>query len=159
MSLVRNIIAGVVGVGIVSAGAWSLDQTKRDDSGAIIQEGELGVFNFKVGDCLTNVPETGEVEKAQGVPCAQSHQYEVFAETFIDSDSEEVPKTVADDAEDFCYKEFSKFVGISYDDSMLGMMSLFPSPDSWKGGDKEYSCLVGYADGASSSKTFRNFNK
>ena len=31
MSIVRNIITGVVGVGIVSAGAWTLDETTRND--------------------------------------------------------------------------------------------------------------------------------
>ena len=44
MSMIRYIITGVAGVGIVSAGALAYDQTTRDDNGSIIQEGELGVF-------------------------------------------------------------------------------------------------------------------
>ena len=47
MSMITRFIIGVAGVGIVSAGAFALDMTTRDENGAIIQEGELGVFSFK----------------------------------------------------------------------------------------------------------------
>ena len=151
MSVLRNIITGVAGIGIVSAGAWALDTTTRNDQGAIVEAGELGVFNFAVGDCITDMPATGEIEKATGVPCADEHEYEVYKEEFLADDSEEVPADMADQADQYCYDQFEPFVGISYESSTLEIMSLYPSPDSWKGGDKEISCLISEAKGATST--------
>jgi hypothetical protein len=156
MSIVRNIITGVVGVGIVSAGVWALDNTKRDESGTIVEAGELGVFNFAVGDCITDLPDTGEIDKATGVPCGESHEYEVYAETFIDSDSEEVPADMSDQADVFCYGEFTKFVGLTYEESTLEFMTLFPSPESWKGGDQEISCLISEANAITITESLKN---
>lgn len=156
MSIVRNIISGVVGVGIISAGAWALDNTKRDDNGSIVEAGELGVFNFKVGDCITDLPDSGEIYKATGVPCGDPHEYEVYAETFLESEDEEVPSNMSDQAQRFCYGEFTTFVGLTYEESTLELMSLYPSSDSWKGGDKEISCLISEASAATITASLKN---
>lgn len=156
MSVLRNIITGVVGVGIVSAGAWALDNTTRDDKGAIVEAGDLGVFNFVVGDCITDLPKGETIEKATGVPCSQKHEYEVYKETFVEDESEEMPSDLGDQADQFCYDEFEKFVGEPYDTSTLEFFSLSPSPESWKAGDKELTCLISEADAATTTGTLAN---
>lgn len=143
MSIVRNIITGVVGVGIISAGAWALDETKRDDSGAIVESGDLGVFNFVVGDCLTGMPEGSSIDKATGTPCDQPHEFEVYAETYLSNDSETVPTDIETQADEFCLENFEPFVGLPYQDSALGFMTLVPTAESWEQGDKELTCLIG----------------
>jgi hypothetical protein len=143
MSIVRNIITGVVGVGIVSAGAWALDNTKRDDNGAIVESGDLGVFNFAVGDCITGMPEGATIDKATGTPCDQPHEYEVYAETYLDSESSDVPADISEQANAFCMSKFKTFVGLTYEESTLGFSSIYPTSDSWAQGDKELTCLIG----------------
>ena len=142
MSMIRYIITGVAGVGIVSAGALAYDQTTRDDNGSIIKEGELGVFSFKNGDCIKDVKEGASLDQATGVPCSESHQMEVYAETFIEDSSETRPTDFDKQGEEYCYQEFSRFVGISYEDSKLDFTYLTPSDDSWKEGDREITCLI-----------------
>jgi len=140
--MIRYIITGVAGVGIVSAGALAFDQTTRDNNGSIIKEGELGVFSFKVGDCLTDVKEGSSLDQALGVPCSQTHQMEVYAETFIEDGSETLPAGFDKKGDEYCYAEFPKFVGISYEESKLDFTYLVPSEDSWKEGDREVTCLI-----------------
>ncbi len=142
MGIIRTVITGVVGVGIVSAGAWALDETTRNDQGAIVESGDLGVFDFKVGDCLIDLPSGGSVGKATGVPCSDPHQFEVYAETFLGDEVETLPKDISDQASEFCSPEFEKFVGLDYDNSVLMFTTLYPTQESWDGGDKEISCLI-----------------
>ena len=156
MSIIRNVITGVVGVGIVSAGAWALDNTTRDDQGAIVQSGELGVFNFAVGDCITDVIPGDTLDKATGVPCSEGHEYEVYAETFLSDSSETVPADIDKQADEFCYSKFQAFVGLDYESSKLNLMSLYPSPESWQGGDKELTCLITAENEATITGSLKN---
>jgi hypothetical protein len=142
MGILRSVITGVVGVGIISAGAWALDNTKRDESGTIVQAGELGVFNFKVGDCITGMPAGSSIDKATGTPCKGSHEQEVYAETYLADESETAPADLKSQADQFCLSMFEQFVGLSYDESALEIVTIYPTPDSWKAGDKEFTCLV-----------------
>lgn len=158
MSIIRNIITGVVGVGIVSAGAWALDNTTRDDTGVIVEAGDLGVFNFAVGDCLTDFPTGGSIDKATGTPCTQPHEYEVYAETYLADESETVPADVSEQTSEFCLSKFEGFVGLSYDASTLEFTSLYPTPDSWAGGDKELTCLITLKDQETLSYSLKNSN-
>jgi hypothetical protein len=159
MGIIRSVITGVVGVGIVSAGAWSLDHTTRDQNGSIVESGELGVFNLAVGDCVNDLPTGTSVDKGIGVPCTSPHQYEVFAETFLGDESTTVPKDMRHQAHVFCLDEFEKFVGITFDDSALEMEALFPSKASWEGGDKEITCLVAEASNAKATGTLAGANR
>jgi hypothetical protein len=140
--MIRYIITGVAGVGIVSAGAFAYDQTTRDDNGSIVKEGELGVFSFKIGDCVKDVKEGTSLDQATGVPCSDAHQMEVYAETFIEDSSETLPPTFDKNGGEYCHSEFSKFVGVSYENSKLDFTYLIPSDDSWKEGDREITCLI-----------------
>lgn len=156
MSIVRNIITGVVGVGIVSAGAWTLDETTRNDQGAIVQEGELGVFNFVVGDCITNLADADTIDKATGVPCSQPHEYEVYSETFLSDNSETLPTDIETQAGEYCMSQFASYVGIDYNSSGLDFTALFPTQESWTGGDKEITCMLIAENQATISESLKN---
>lgn len=156
MSIVRNIITGVVGVGIVSAGAWALDETTRNDQGAIVESGELGVFSFVVGDCITGLDAAGEIESATGVPCTDPHEYEVYSETFLTDSSETVPADIETQADEYCYSQFSSFVGLDYESSKLDFTYIYPTEESWAGGDKEITCMITAENQATISESLKN---
>ena len=143
MGIIRNVITGVVGVGIVSAGAFALDTTTRDESGVIVEAGDLGVFDFQVGDCLTDLPGgNGEVGQAIGTPCSEPHEFEVFAETYLPDTSEILPTNISEQGDEFCLSQFRPFVGVDFDYSVLGITTLVPTKESWASGDKELTCLI-----------------
>jgi hypothetical protein len=154
LGVIRNVITGIVGVGIVSAGAFALDATTRDESGVIVESGELGVFDFQVGDCIADLP-TGEVNKAVGTPCSEPHQFEVFAETYLSNASETLPADIEVQADEFCISEFDQFVGLPLEESVLNFSWLVPTSESWATGDKEITCLIHEKDEATISVSLR----
>jgi hypothetical protein len=156
MSIVRNVITGVVGVGIVSAGAWALDETTRNDQGAIVESGELGVFSFVVGDCITGLSDSGTIESATGVPCSDKHEYEVYSETFLSDDSQTVPADIEAQADEYCYGQFSSFVGLDYESSKLDFTYIYPTEESWAGGDREITCMITAENRATITESLKN---
>jgi len=140
MSLTRNVITGLLGVGIVSAGALALDNTVRDNAGEIVEAGELGVFSLRVGDCVRDLVGTEyEVSEGQGVPCSEAHNYEVFYETFFqDYSIFEINRV----AEDVCETPFESYVGIPYEESRYYITFLTPTAQSYEEGDREVTCLL-----------------
>ena len=99
-----------------------------------------------MGDCLGAV-ETGEVNDVPTVPCSEPHQLEVFGEyTFADGDYPG-DESISTTAEQECVAIFDAFVGLAYEESVLGVTYYTPTQESWEtGDDRLVSCLVGDPD-------------
>lgn len=55
MQIGRLVGGGVAGLGLVGAGSLGLageDNTTRDETGAVVDGGEVGAFRVRLGDCL-----------------------------------------------------------------------------------------------------------
>ena len=150
---IGRIVGGVAaGLGLVGAGYAGLggeDNTTRDDSGAIVEEGELGAFRIRVGDCIGGGID-GEVESVDGVPCDGPHELEVyFAFNLPEGDGAYPGDTVVEDlANDGCLDAFQPFVGETYEASIYGFTTLTPTKNSWDGlDDREVLCMLGNYDG------------
>lgn len=140
MSVTRNVITGLAGVGIVSAGVLSLDNTERNSAGEIVEAGQLGVFSVQVGDCLRDLSFTNdEVSEGLGVPCAEAHIYEVFYETFLEGSS---LSEIGRRAEEICLANFQSYVGTPYNDSRFYSSALVPTAESYDEGDREVTCFL-----------------
>lgn len=108
--------------------------------------GESDVFTIKVGDCLNDEAASGEISTVPIVDCEEPHDSEVYASIIMDDDEypgEEATIAFADEA---CLDEFDDFVGISYDESKYGFATLYPTPESWAGGDHEVLCRIALPD-------------
>ncbi|MEN9710038.1 MAG: hypothetical protein RL441_30 [Actinomycetota bacterium] len=150
MGIGRSIALAVAGTGLaagVAAGLGGYDDTTRDDTGQIVNSGDISVFNVKVGDCLAGTPVgEGDVSDLVGVPCSEDHVNEVYAEELV-TDLKDYDATALDDeANRFCEAAFESYVGISYNDSSLEFVYLAPSEESWAGGDNEITCMLTAAD-------------
>ena len=107
--------------------------------------GEGNVFSLKVGDCFQ---EGGEevVANVELVDCEEPHQYEVYAA--IDVEAPNDAPFPGYDQLDFvtsslCLDYFDEYVGVTYEDSLLGIRTLSPSRDSWEdAGDREVICSL-----------------
>ncbi len=154
MSTIRNVmISGLAGVGIVTAGTFALDNTTRNDSGVIVEEGQLGVFSLEVGDCVMDFDWVQEeASETVGVPCSQNHLYEVFYETYL---SDASLAEITESAQTICLENFQQYVGLSYEESVFEVTHLVPTQEGFEEGDQEITCLLHNPDGSLKSGSAR----
>jgi hypothetical protein len=132
-------VVTVSGCSLLSSGP---DEAKRDESsGQVTESADADVFSIKVGDCL-NLEDMQQttVESLPVVPCTEPHDSEVYAEQTLTGES--LPTDLDVTSDEFCYTEFSTFVGIAYEESALDYQVLTPSDASWDAGDRAVQCIV-----------------
>ena len=115
-------------------------------------EADVAELQLLEGDCIENlaqfdaVPEEGgEVGKLPVVDCAQEHEAEVYYSQ--DSDRAEFSDDLVSEAEQVCYDEFTRFVGLPYDESRLYIFHMYPTEATWGAGDRQISCLIAGEEG------------
>jgi len=136
------------GIGIaVAAGVYLFNtamRADRDESGAIVGEGNVDAFQMRVGDCFNDGSTFAgdEVSDVPGVPCSQPHDNEVYA--VFDVNASSFPgDQIGQMAHDGCEQRFEAFVGRDYDSSSLDIATLHPSQESWsRQSDREVVCAV-----------------
>ena len=148
----KRIAAGLVagGVAVFAGTASTEDKTERGDNGEIVESGGLGVFKVRIGDCVQLPDEDAALfESLEGVPCAQPHDAQAYAE-FDLAGSSYSEAAVEQAAEAGCLDRFGAAIGRSYDDAQeLDFFTLYPSPESWEAmEDRAVSCLVISVDGS-----------
>ncbi|MCP3987467.1 MAG: hypothetical protein GY724_00195 [Actinomycetia bacterium] len=155
--LVGGAVAGLGLVGVGYAGLGGEDNTTRDDAGSIVEEGELGAFRIRVGDCIGGAL-GDEVESVDGVPCDGPHEFEVYYAFNLPEGDGNYPGdySVEEAASDGCYEAFEPFVGVVYEASIYGFNTLTPTEGSWDGlDDREVLCMLGNYDGTLKTGTAR----
>lgn len=131
----------VVVVGYLAYGA--ITDADRDATGAIVGEGNIDAFSLRVGDCFDNASGSGdEVTDLPGVPCAEPHDYETFAVFDVSLDSYPAEEAMSQLAYDRCVDRFDAFVGLDYESSVLEIVTLYPTTESWKQNDREVVCAL-----------------
>lgn len=123
-------------------------QPVRDDSGAIIEEGDVDAMALRIGDCLTldwedPDAETVEVWTVHVTPCKVAHDSEAYAATSVAGEKYPGEDTVLDQSEEFCLAEFASFVGTDWESSELDFTYLYPTVESWDQlHDREILCIA-----------------
>ncbi len=141
--------AGLGAVGLGVSGLAGEDGTGRDDAGAIVEEGELGAFRIRLGDCLDGLGLT-EIESVTGVPCSEPHEAEVYWAFNINAGPDYPGEAaVFDAADEACFNRFEPFVGRDYASSKLELTYLYPTKESWEQiNDREVLCMIVSLDGS-----------
>ncbi|MFW2336512.1 septum formation family protein [Ilumatobacter sp.] len=146
--------AGAAGLGLVGAGYAGLagqDNSTRDESGAVVEEGEVGAFRIRLGDCLSELIE-GDFESVQAVPCAEPHASEVYAAfNMAGADGVAFPGSAAVEQAyaEGCLERFEPFVGRDFATSQYDVTAVTPTEGSWtEFDDREILCLVVNVDGS-----------
>ena len=128
---IGRVVAGVAaGLGLVGAGYAGLageDNTTRDNSGQVVEGGELGAFRIRVGDCFVDPLAGSTFEAVDAVPCTQPHMFEVYAAFNLayGTDDPFPGQSVVDDlTSDGCYTRFTPFVGLQYEESIFEIGSV-----------------------------------
>jgi hypothetical protein len=117
---------------------------KRDDSGRIVDGGDLDVFTTQIGDCFQDVSDdAAEVANVSAVPCSQAHDNEVFFIFVLTSDAFPGEESVEQTASEGCLPAFETYVGAAYEDSRLDYSWLTPTQRSWdEKDDREIVCIL-----------------
>ncbi len=132
-------IAIALGVFVYNAAT----EADRDDTGAIVDSGNVDAFQIRAGDCFDDASSMeDEISSLPGVPCADPHDneaYAVFEVSFTDYPQGDEMSELAYSA---CMERFESFVGTDYQSSALDIFTMYPSPDSWKQDDREVVCAI-----------------
>jgi hypothetical protein len=128
-------------VAVVVAGA------DRNEEGDIVESGTLSVFDLEIGDC-GDWPDADVYRSVTVHPCANAHDFEVYALRDFPDDSEAVypGETAAEGwADQECLNAFEGYVGITWEESPdLTYTYLYPTEDSWAEGDREILCALAH---------------
>jgi Septum formation len=122
---------------------------RRGEDGTVANAGTLSVDDLQVGDCFDSDDE--EVSEVDARPCADPHQYEVFAVEDYEADAYPSVDAVFDD---ICIPAFEAYVGQSWLDSELYATVLHPAEEAWNDGDHEFICFLHefYEEGATAPR-------
>jgi hypothetical protein len=126
---------------VIAVGGWYFS-ARRDDSGQISTAGNLKINELRIGDCFNlKDPDADVVEEVEARPCTQVHRYEMF---HVDSMSGgEYPSDEEFGAwiEQNCLAAFAPYVGVEYQESVLEILPVTPTEDSWDD-DKSVQCVL-----------------
>ena len=138
----------LAGIAVLAAVAGGCDRG-TDTAGA------TALFHLQTGDCFRSsagtTGRTVEIKDVTTIPCAETHDGEVFAVvTHPAAKGAPYPgdDAVADFASSECLTRFTGYTGGSYDDSDLQVATVRPDSDSWaEKDDREVACVL-YRQGA-----------
>jgi hypothetical protein len=157
------VVAGVLAVGGIGAyekwGIGGEDNTVRDQTGEIVEQGDLGVFVLSIGDCFDSA--VGEIVTTTGIPCSSSHENEYVGEFTLVEDVYPGVASVDSQAEAKCPPLILSYVGdidkVSLNYPNFAWTSIQPSAVSFAEGDRTVGCVLGLTGGERLTESLRNF--
>jgi hypothetical protein len=145
----RLIFLGVIALLVpLVVAACSSDPDRDEETGAIVEEGDLSVFSVRVRDCFDRPDEgdTGVAELAAR-PCEELHDGEAFAVFDAPGDDDApfpgVASLEAIVAEECIGSRFEQYVDSSYAESKYFATAITPTEDTWEDrDDREIICVL-----------------
>lgn len=124
-------------------------EADRGTTGDIVAEGNIDAFQIQVGDCfndnneISGQDDTVEVVGVAGIPCAQPHDNEAYAKFDVDFETYPGNDDMFNSALESCVEQFEGYVGRDYQSSLLDILTLYPTAESWKQmDDREVICVL-----------------
>ena len=143
----RSVIAWGLIIGVAVIYNFFTD-SRRDNSGEVVAEGRESVFDLRVGDCIKETNDGGEIGTTTVVPCADPHEYEVFANFDLEPVTYPGSDAVVELAGEGWRARFAGYFQTAYEESVLEVSAFFPTQDSWtRAADRGVSCLGYRMDG------------
>jgi len=124
-------------------------EADRATTGDIVSEGNIDAFQIQVGDCfndnndISGQDDTVEVTGVAGIPCEQAHDNEAYAKFDVDLPQYPGNDDMFDSAFESCMEQFEPYVGRDYQSSLLDILTLYPTEQSWNQmNDREVICVL-----------------
>ncbi|CAO1650629.1 septum formation family protein [Salinibacterium sp. NSLL150] len=137
-------IATIAVAAVALSGCSILDQVTNQISDAVDPGAGTtqDIFSLVIGDCEVGNQDGGEVSSTKTVDCAEPHDAEVYAASYMAEGDFPGDSAIEDQATADCYAEFGTFIGADYEDSVYDFSWYYPTEGSWSEGDREILCLV-----------------
>jgi hypothetical protein len=129
-TLIAVIVAAVLG-----------GRATRDSAGYITHGGVLPVYQLRVGDCLTALPE-GSPAVVHVAPCAQSHQAQVVGQYTVAGTTFPGGTQIRAQAHTRC-RSLAGPAALAARGKDLEIVHLLPNAESWQNGEHLVSCVLG----------------
>lgn len=116
------------------------------------------VATANVGQCM-NIDDlrNSEITEITTVDCSTEHDAQAVGKFDLEGEGEFPGQDgIRIDAENGCVSAFSQYVGISYEETILGMTYIMPSTDSWSSGDREILCIAYLKDDTTATESWEN---
>ncbi|RJT79869.1 hypothetical protein D6T63_08085 [Arthrobacter cheniae] len=127
--------------------------------GAATAEARSDTTSIAVGDCIDD-PGMTDVSDLPVLPCSEPHSFEAFASSQMPDGDYPGVAAANTAANDFCAREFSTFVGLEYDASVLEILVFYPVEETWtSAGNREILCFVAAENEAQVTGTLRDAGK
>jgi hypothetical protein len=152
----RRLLPLLLGLALFGAACTSegtADDSTRDDSGSIVEGGDVGVLALEIGDCF-DVPSSAiseepvEVASVGAIPCTDAHDNQVAAKFNLTGSDWPGVETVQMDSALGCVDRFEGITGEAYETSALDIFPIYPTEQSWEAGDREVICSLYNFDGS-----------
>lgn len=129
------------------------DDSTRDDDGAIVEGGDVGVLRLEIGDCFDDpsasiTEEPIEVASVEAIPCSAPHDNQVAAKFDLLGGDWPGLETVQFDSYSGCVDRFEALTGEAYETSPIDIFPLYPTEPGWDAGDREVICSLYNFDGS-----------
>jgi hypothetical protein len=149
MSRVTSSLILIAALGVAGCGTTvSDDDSTRDESGDVVEGGDVGAFRLQVGDCLAEEA-VGDVESVPVVPCEEPHDSELYHTFDLPGTAYPGAEAIIESAQQGCLDTFETFVGASYESSIYDISYLYPIEESWNDiNDRTVLCGVYLVDGS-----------
>lgn len=121
-------------------------QATRDETGAIVEAGTLGIGDIAVGDCVNGLDDDGTFVTFDAVPCDEPHQAELVDYVNMD-DRPWDEQEVVEGAEESCLQRFDHLVGMAPGFEEFEVLMVYPTREAWEAGDREVLCMIEGPDG------------
>ncbi|MEH6781943.1 MAG: septum formation family protein [Rhodoglobus sp.] len=137
-------ISAVAAAAVALSGCSILNQVTNQISDAVDSGNGTtqDIFSLVIGDCEVGNQDGGEVSSTKTVDCAEPHDAEVYAASYLAEGDFPGDAVIQEQATNDCYAEYSTFMGVEYDDSVYDFSWYYPTEGSWAEGDREILCLV-----------------
>ncbi|HEX7746724.1 MAG TPA: DUF4190 domain-containing protein [Micromonosporaceae bacterium] len=143
---------GLAIAGLVLSGVWTLGLialivvaiaagADRDASGQVTGAGSVSARQLRPGDCVNDLDEGENVLSLPAVPCAESHEGEVFATFRIPGTTWPGDTQVSRQAEQGCWDRLSSYAPAA-DEESVELFLLQPTQEAWTRGDHGVTCIA-----------------
>jgi hypothetical protein len=147
-------VVWMIGIGsFVALGLSGAFDAERDESGVIVEEGDMSLDEVRVGDCFEDDwsaddwSEGDWIDSLYMMPCGNRHDGEITAMPSL-PDIDYSRGRIEVLAEQACDEEFEVYIGTAPERSELGRDVIYPTRESWlDDGDRTVVCVAFAPDG------------
>lgn len=113
----------------------------RDNTGAIVDGGDLDPNDLAVGDCLLD-PGEDWFDEVRGVACSDPHDLEIYHLATLPGGGYPSDVQFEDAFIQYCLPAFTPYTGEAFDTSELWIGFFFPDSAAWSAGDRSMQCYL-----------------